>query len=81
MINKFSQFLVEEEKVVYFTFGRMNPPTIGHGKLLDVLAAKSGRNPYKGFCLSHKILKRIHYLILIRSNLFVRCFLNMLVIL
>ena len=49
MINKFSQFLVEEEKVVYFTFGRMNPPTIGHGKLLDVLAAKSGRNPYKVF--------------------------------
>ena len=49
MINKFSQFLVEEEKVVYFTFGRMNPPTIGHGKLLDVLAAKAGRNPHKVF--------------------------------
>ena len=49
MINKFSQFLVEEEKVVYFTFGRMNPPTIGHGKLLDALATKAGRNPYKVF--------------------------------
>ena len=49
MINRFSQYLVEDEKVVYFTFGRMNPPTIGHGKLLDVLAAKSGRNPYKVF--------------------------------
>lgn len=49
MINRFSQFLVEEEKVVYFTFGRMNPPTIGHGKLLDTLAAKAGRNPYKVF--------------------------------
>ena len=49
MINKFSQFLVEEEKVVYFTFGRMNPPTIGHGKLLDKLASVAGRNPYKVF--------------------------------
>ena len=47
MINSFSQFLVEEEKAVYFTFGRMNPPTIGHGKLLDKLAAKAGKNPYR----------------------------------
>ena len=49
MINRFSQFLVEEEMVVYFTFGRMNPPTIGHGKLLEALATKAGRNPYKIF--------------------------------
>jgi len=48
-INSFSQFLVEEEKTVYFTFGRMNPPTIGHGKLLDKLASTSGRNPYRVF--------------------------------
>jgi len=47
MINKFSQFLVEEEKSIYFTFGRMNPPTIGHGKLLDALASKAGRSPYR----------------------------------
>jgi len=49
MINRFSQFLVEEEKAVYFTFGRMNPPTIGHGKLLDKLASVAGRNPYRVF--------------------------------
>jgi hypothetical protein len=49
MINRFSQYLVEEEKVVYFTFGRMNPPTIGHGKLLDKIASVAGRNPYKVF--------------------------------
>lgn len=49
MINRFSQYLVEEEKVVYFTFGRMNPPTIGHGKLLDKIASLAGRNPYKVF--------------------------------
>lgn len=49
MIPSFTQYLVEEEKVVFFTFGRMNPPTIGHGKLLDKLAAAAGRNPYKVF--------------------------------
>ena len=49
MINRFSQFLVEEDKSVYFTFGRMNPPTIGHGKLLDKISAVAGRNPHKVF--------------------------------
>ena len=47
MSYSFKTFLAEEEKRVYFTFGRMNPPTIGHGKLLDALAKKAGRNPYK----------------------------------
>lgn len=47
MIGSFRQYLVEEEKVVYFSFGRMNPPTIGHGKLLDKLAGAAGRNPYR----------------------------------
>ena len=47
MINSFKQYLVEEEKSVYFTFGRMNPPTIGHGKLIGKLASKAGRNPYR----------------------------------
>ena len=49
MINSFSQFLVEEDRAVYFTFGRMNPPTIGHGKLLDKLSKMAGKNPYKVF--------------------------------
>lgn len=47
MINSFTQFLVEEEKTVYFTFGRMNPPTIGHGKVIDTLASKAGKNVYR----------------------------------
>ena len=47
MINSFSQFLVEEEKTVYFTFGRLNPPTIGHEMLLNKLARAAGKNPYK----------------------------------
>lgn len=47
MIRSFSQYLVEEEKHLFFTFGRMNPPTIGHGMLIDKLASMSGRNPYR----------------------------------
>ena len=49
MIKNFSQYLVEEEREVYFTFGRMNPPTIGHGKVMDMLAKKSGKADYKVF--------------------------------
>lgn len=49
MINSFKNFLVEEEKTIFFTFGRMNPPTIGHEKLLNALASKSGKSPYRVF--------------------------------
>lgn len=47
MIGSFKQYLVEEEKTVYFTFGRLNPPTRGHEMLLDKLAAAAGKNPYR----------------------------------
>ena len=47
MIGSFRQYLVEEEKTVFFSFGRMNPPTIGHEKLLDKLASTAGKNPYR----------------------------------
>ena len=46
MIKSFNDYLVEEAKVAYFTFGRMNPPTSGHQKLLDMLAKNAGKNPY-----------------------------------
>lgn len=49
MISSFKNFLVEEEQTVYFTYGRMNPPTIGHEKLLNVLAKSAGSNPYRIF--------------------------------
>ena len=49
MISSFRQYLVEEEKTVFFTFGRMNPPTTGHEKLMNELAKKSGKNSYKIF--------------------------------
>src|SRR6056300_708749 len=47
MISSFSSFLVEEEKTLYFVWGRMNPPTAGHEKLLDFLKAKAGNNPFR----------------------------------
>ena len=47
MINSFKSYLVEEEKTLYFVWGRMNPPTAGHEKLLDFLKAKAGNNPYR----------------------------------
>lgn len=45
--TSFKQYLVEEEKTVYFTFGRMNPPTAGHGLILNALSKKANRNPYR----------------------------------
>tara|TARA_Y100001935_G_scaffold253747_1_gene260677 strand:+ start:378 stop:1574 length:1197 start_codon:yes stop_codon:yes gene_type:complete len=47
MISSFKKYLVEEEKTVYFTFGRMNPPTTGHEKLMNELAKKSGKHSYR----------------------------------
>ena len=47
MLSSFKKYLIEEEKTVYFTFGRMNPPTTGHEKLMNELAKKSGSNPYR----------------------------------
>jgi hypothetical protein len=48
----FSEFLKEGTSTVYFTFGRMNPPTIGHEKLIDAIAEKANHNPYRVY-LSH----------------------------
>ncbi|HAW80704.1 MAG TPA: hypothetical protein DCX27_13920, partial [Balneola sp.] len=45
--TSFKQYLVEEEKTVYFTFGRMNPPTAGHGLILNALSKKASHNPYR----------------------------------
>ena len=47
MINSFKNYLVEEEKTLYVVWGRMNPPTAGHEKLLDFLKSKAGNNPFR----------------------------------
>ena len=36
--KSFTQYIAEAEKEITFTFGRLNPPTVGHGKLLDSVA-------------------------------------------
>jgi len=47
-MKQFSKFLTEgKDKGAVFTFGRFNPPTVGHGKLVDKLlrATKGGYKP------------------------------------
>ena len=44
--------MVEDNRIIVFSFGRMNPPTIGHEKLLDAMAKTAGKNPYRMY-LSH----------------------------
>jgi len=58
MIASFKTYLVEEEKTVFFTFGRMNPPTVGHEKLINSLAQKAGSNPYRIYLSQSKDAKK-----------------------
>jgi len=57
MISSFKSYLVEEERTVFFTFGRMNPPTTGHEKLMNELAKKSGKHSYRVY-LSQSVDKK-----------------------
>ena len=57
MISSFKSYLIEEERTVFFTFGRMNPPTTGHEKLMNELAKKSGKNSYRVY-LSQSVDKK-----------------------
>ena len=57
MLNSFKQYLIEEEKTTFFTFGRMNPPTAGHEKLMNELAKKSGNQNYRVY-LSQTVDKK-----------------------
>lgn len=47
MIKSFKQYNEEKRKEVVFTFGRFNPPTIGHGKLLTKVASMAIGNNYR----------------------------------
>ena len=46
MISSFSQLLEQKDSIV-FTFGRFNPPTTGHEKLIQKVAAVAGSNPFR----------------------------------
>jgi hypothetical protein len=46
-IQSFSDFLTEATKEVTFTFGRYNPPTIGHEKLFDAVKKQARSGAYR----------------------------------
>ena len=39
--------LVEAKDTIVFAFGRFNPPTTGHEKLIQKVAQVAGSNPYR----------------------------------
>ena len=39
--------LVEAKETIVFAFGRFNPPTTGHEKLIQKTASVAGSNPYR----------------------------------
>lgn len=43
-MQKFFDFMEASEKTAVFTFGRFNPPTIGHEKLLEKVASVASKN-------------------------------------
>ena len=46
-MKSFSDFLTEATKEVTFTFGRYNPPTIGHEKLFDAVKKQARSGAYR----------------------------------
>lgn len=46
-MKSFSQFTEEKKKTLVTAFGRFNPPTIGHQKLIDMVAKVAGKNDYQ----------------------------------
>ena len=63
-MQKFFEFMEAREKTVVFTFGRFNPPTTGHEKLIkkvaDIAAKYSADFLY--ILHIHNLLKKIHFL-------------------
>lgn len=46
-MKSFSQYITEETKEIVFTFGRFNPPTVGHEKLINKVASLASGNNYR----------------------------------
>ncbi len=46
-MRSFKDMLSESKGQIVFTFGRFNPPTTGHEKLIDKVASVAGSNPYR----------------------------------
>lgn len=45
-MRSFSEFSEEKTQPIIFTFGRFNPPTVGHLKLLDKVSSVAGKDKY-----------------------------------
>ena len=50
--------LVEAKETIVFDFGRFNPPTTGHEKLIQKTASVAGSNPYRIYPSLTQIPKR-----------------------
>ena len=46
-MRKFNELIKEQAETVVFTFGRFNPPTTGHEKLIKKVASVAGTNPFR----------------------------------
>ena len=46
-MKKFNELLTEAKETIVFTFGRFNPPTTGHEKLIKKVASVAGSNPFR----------------------------------
>ena len=47
MMKGFKQVLTEAKEKVVFAFGRFNPPTTGHEKLINKVASVAGSSDYR----------------------------------
>jgi len=57
-MKSFSRYLTEGQNTIVFSFGRMNPPTVGHGKLLDKMKSVAGQNTYRMYLSKSHDVKR-----------------------
>ena len=46
-MRTFKDLVTEQTETVVFTFGRFNPPTTGHEKLIKKVASVAGSNPFR----------------------------------
>ena len=46
-MRKFSDVITEATGTIVFTFGRFNPPTTGHEKLIKKVASVAGSSPFR----------------------------------
>lgn len=58
MKSNFKTFLEQRQKLITFTFGRFNPPTVGHAKLLDKVASVARGSEYRIYISQSQDAKR-----------------------